>query len=72
MSMATCLGNRMDINKVEERAEILYTVYCDAVGGKAFNGDPLPTWEQFAADMKKTKQADAWREVAAVASKFAN
>jgi hypothetical protein len=41
-------------------AEELYTAYCAAVGGKAFNGDPLPDWKTFAADPTKKKQCDAW------------
>jgi len=38
----------------------LYTAYCKAVGGKAFNGDPLPDWETFYTDENKAKQAEAW------------
>lgn len=49
---------------IEEHADMLYSVYCDAVGGVAFNGDPLPAWADFAADPNKQKQADAWRSVA--------
>ena len=49
-------------------AGILYETYCAAVGGKAFNGDPLPKWEEFRADPAKKKQADAW-EIVADASK---
>lgn len=41
-------------------AEELYTTYCAAVGGVAFNGDPLPDWATFAADPAKTKQSEAW------------
>jgi hypothetical protein len=41
-------------------ASELYRVYCDAVGGVAFNGDPLPDWETFVADPSKKKQSDAW------------
>lgn len=41
-------------------AEELYTAYCAAVGGVAFNGDPLPAWKEFAADPAKTKQSEAW------------
>lgn len=52
----------------ESIAGLLYGCYCQAVGGKAFNGDDLPTWEDFAADAEKTKQADAWRAVATAAS----
>jgi hypothetical protein len=38
----------------------LYTKYCDQVGGVAFNGDPLPSWDQFSNDPKKQKQMHAW------------
>ena len=48
----------------EELAEQLYECYCIAVGGKAFNNDPLPSWEVFRGDPKKQKQSDAWVEVA--------
>lgn len=41
-------------------AEELYRVYCEAVGGVAFNGDPLPSWQEFYADPNKKKQSDAW------------
>lgn len=49
---------------IESIAENLYETYCVAVGGVAFNGDTLPNWKAFSADPKKTKQADALREVA--------
>jgi hypothetical protein len=42
----------------------LYRAYCTATGGVAFNGAPLPPWEEFAADESKRVQADAWRAVA--------
>lgn len=48
----------------ESIAHILYTTYCEAVGGKAFNGDPLPTWKEFRADPSKQLQSDAWMAVA--------
>ena len=48
----------------EELASELYEVYCIAVGGKAFNNDPLPSWQEFRADEKKKKQSDAWIAVA--------
>ncbi len=41
-------------------AEELYRTYCAAVGGVAFNGDPLPEWAAFSADPAKKKQSDAW------------
>lgn len=48
----------------EALAKDLYETYCAAVGGVAFNGDPLPSWEIFSADPTKTKQCEAWRAVA--------
>lgn len=45
-------------------ASKLYETYCSAVGGKAFNGDPLPSWREFSVDESKKKQVDAWIEVA--------
>lgn len=41
-------------------AKELYTTYCAAVGGVAFNGDALPDWETFSADSSKEKQSNAW------------
>lgn len=41
-------------------AKELYTAYCAAVGGVAFNGDLLPDWDTFAADPAKSKQSEAW------------
>jgi len=55
------------MTNIETLANILYTAYCKKVGGKAFNGDPLPSWEEFTADEKKQLQANAWREVAQTA-----
>ena len=49
---------------MEENAGALYSSYCRAVGGKAFNGDPLPDWETFKADPNKQLQVKAWIEVA--------
>lgn len=46
--------------RTEKLAGELYTAYCTAVGGKAFNGDPLPDWATFRADPSKQKQSDAW------------
>lgn len=48
----------------------LYTRYCKAVGGVAFNGDPLPTWEQFVADPEKAKQVAAWIAVGEEANRM--
>ena len=49
---------------VEYVAEKLYEKYCESVGGVAFNGDKLPTWEEFSKDPSKKKQSDAWLKVA--------
>lgn len=38
----------------------LYQTYCEKVGGVAFNGDKLPTWEEFEADPAKQKSAAGW------------
>lgn len=45
----------------EELTEVAYETYCKAVGGVAFNGDPLPSWREFGSDPNKEKQANAWR-----------
>lgn len=48
-------------------AKRMYDTYCEKVGGKAFNGDPLPGSEEFFADETKKKQSDAWLAAADVA-----
>lgn len=48
----------------ETVAKNLYEKYCQSVGGIAFNGDPLPSWEDFSADESKQKQVNAWLDVA--------
>lgn len=53
------------LHAVAEVASIFYTEYCRAVGGKAFNGDPLPSWEKFATDVSKRKQAFAYLKATA-------
>ena len=47
----------------EELAEEAYETYCQAVGGVAHNGLPLPGWEEFSADPAKTKQSNGWLAV---------
>lgn len=42
----------------------LYERYCQHVGGRAFNGDPLPKWLAFSRDPSKAKQAEAWISIA--------
>lgn len=67
MSEDTCEDTKKWDESMDQRAGVLYDEYCIAVGGKAFNGDPLPKWEEFGKDPNKQKQANAWRRVAAVA-----
>jgi hypothetical protein len=43
-------------------AKKIYDAYCEAVGGKAFNGNPLPKSNEFFNDPTKQKQAEAWRK----------
>lgn len=52
---------------VEELAKLLYETHCKSVGGLAFGGDPLPTWETIMHDETKQKLAGAWRAVASMA-----
>jgi hypothetical protein len=48
------------MTEIEALARHLYNTYCTAVGGVAWNKDPLPTWEEFRADPAKKLQSDAW------------
>jgi hypothetical protein len=48
----------------ERLAGLLYGRYCSSVGGKAFNGAPLPDWKTFRADPSKQIQSNAWIDVA--------
>lgn len=49
---------------MSELAQIAWDSYSQAVGGKAFNGDSLPTWEEMVADPEKQKLVEAWRACA--------
>lgn len=53
-------------------AKKMYDAYCDGVGGIAFNGDKLPSSEEFFADASKEKQANGWRAAAQAAVDFYN
>jgi len=61
-----------DIPAINHLAKEAYDVYCEAVGGVAFNGDPLPTWSEFCADPKKQKQHLAWLRVGGLIHKKLN
>jgi len=45
-------------------AGVMYTAYCAAVGGVAYDGKPLPSWQEFSVDPVKKKQSDGWVAVA--------
>lgn len=58
----------MEYNEIEkEKAVELYEVYCAAVGGVNYAGQPLPSGAEFFADEGKKKQAEAWMAVARAA-----
>lgn len=38
----------------------MYDAYCEEVGGKAYDGRPLPTAKEFFNDKTKQKQAMGW------------
>lgn len=44
--------------------KLAWDTYSKAVGGKAFNGDPLPTWEDMKKDDKKQNLVEAWKKTA--------
>lgn len=48
----------------KQLAGALYDSYSAAVGGVNFQGDALPTWEEFSADESKAKQTAGWLAVA--------
>jgi len=52
---------------LEDFAGQLYERYCQAVGGKAYDGKPLPLWKEFRGDPTKRVQSDAWVRVAEAA-----
>lgn len=45
----------------------MYDAYCEEVGGKAWDGRPLPTAKEFFADETKIKQARGWLAAASKA-----
>lgn len=51
-------------DSLEASAQAAWTAYSSAVGGKAFNGDPLPTWEVMVADPNKKHLVAGWRAAA--------
>lgn len=60
----------MNIDDAPDRETLamdLYSVYCQAVGNKAYDGKPLPDADVFFSDPAKTLQANAWKKVAGAA-----
>lgn len=47
-------------HKLMARTAIAWDAYRTAVGGRAMNGDPLPTWEEMVADPNKKTVVTAW------------
>ena len=54
----------MASDPITEKAIELYDIYTAAVGGKAYDGRPLPTGAEFINDPAKQVQANGWRAVA--------
>ena len=52
---------------MKKLAKAMYDEYCDKVGGKAYDGRPLPTAKEFFADDTKAKQARGWMAAASKA-----
>lgn len=52
---------------MKKLAMAMYDEYCAEVGGKAYDGRPLPTAKEFFADDTKAKQARAWMAAASKA-----
>ena len=53
-------ANNAPYSTMCELAKAIYDEYCAAVGGKAYDGKPLPTAAEFFADKTKQKQAMGW------------
>jgi hypothetical protein len=64
------VGNSADVNAIKmdltNLAKDLYTAYSEGVGGVSFNGDKLPTADEFFNDITKQKQINAWLKAAMV------
>lgn len=52
---------------MEKLAMAMYDEYCEAVGGKAYDGKPLPTAKEFFDDATKAKQQRGWFRAASKA-----
>jgi hypothetical protein len=52
------------VGSKELLGRIAWNAYLASIGGKSWNGEPLPAWEQMVADEKKKAIVAAWCEVA--------
>lgn len=52
---------------MKKLAMAMYDEYCAGVGGKAYDGRPLPTAKEFFSDETKQKQARGWFRAASKA-----
>lgn len=55
---------------MEQAAEEAWTAYRNAVGGKALNGEPLPTWADLKNDPEQQAVAARWLEATRMATLF--
>jgi hypothetical protein len=62
----------LDEEQSGDLAKTIYEAYCVGVGGVAYNGDKLPSAEDFFADKGKEKQVNGWRVAANAAYAFLN
>jgi len=53
-------GDQIDIEELWA-AQKLFEAYSEGVGGKAFNGDPIPGWHELKSDKVKYGWVCAWR-----------
>lgn len=53
-------ANNAPYSVMEQVAMAMYDEYCAAVGGKAYDGRPLPTSAEFFEDDTKAKQQRGW------------
>ena len=60
-------GQDPRMSTMERIAMAMYDEYCTSVGGKAYDGRPLPTAKEFFADATKAKQSRGWMSAASKA-----
>lgn len=59
--------NNAPYSTMYELAKAMYDEYCAAVGGKAYDGRPLPTSTEFFDDDSKRQQVKGWLAAASKA-----